>query len=199
MSYLMGIDIGGTVVKAAVYDLAGKEISVGSEKLQVLCPDHGMTERSMDEVREKTLLAVRNAISSAGITDGKEILAVGMTGQGNGAYFVDKDGNPIWNGIMSSDARAKDYVKKWDADGTFDRLFPQNRKLLWSGQVSLIVSWFKDHHPEILAKAAHVGSVKDYIRFVLTDNFVCELTEASSWNVVDMATGQYADNMFEIL
>ena len=199
MKYLMGIDIGGTLVKAAIYDMDGNEVAIHGEKLAVTCPGSGMTERSMYEVRDMSLLAIKKAIEKSGITDTSQILAVGMTGQGNGAYMVDEAGEPVWNGVLSSDARAKDYLKKWNSDGTFDAIFPKIRKLLWTGQITPIVAWFKDHHPEVLAKTRHVGSVKDYIRFILTDVFCCEITEASSWNVVDMHTAQYDDELFEKL
>ena len=199
MAYLMGIDIGGTVAKAAIYDMNGAEVSVHGEKIEIVCPGHGMTERSMTDVKDMTLLAIRKAIEKSGITDPKEILAVGMTGQGNGAYMVDAEGNPVWNGVLSSDARSKDYLKKWYADGTFDAIFPKIRKLLWTGQTSPIVAWFKDHNREVLDKARYVGSVKDYVRFLLTGVFCCEITEASSWNVVDMNTAAYDDELFEKL
>ena len=199
MKYLMGIDIGGTMVKAAIYDMNGKEVAVRGEKLNVICPGQGMTERSMYEVKDMSLLAIRGAIEKSGITDPKDILAVGMTGQGNGAYMVDAQGEPVWNGILSSDARAKDYLKRWLADGTFDAIFPKIRKLLWTGQTSPIVAWFKDNQKEVLDRTKYVGSVKDYVRFLLTDVFCCEITEASSWNVVDMNTAKYDDELFEKL
>ena len=199
MAYFMGIDIGGTVVKAAIYDMDGKEVSVHGEKIKVLTPDHGMTERDMNEVRENTFRAIRTAVEKSGIADPSEIKGIGMTGQGNGAYMVDADGEPVWNGVMSSDARAKDYIKKWTSDGTYERIFPKIRNLMWTGQTSPIIAWFKDNHPEVLDKAKYVGSVKDYVRYLLTDVFCCEITEASSWDVVDMATAQYADDLFEEL
>ena len=198
MAYLMGIDIGGTMVKAAIYDMEGNEVAVHGEKLIIHYPGHGMTERDMGEVKEMSLKAIREAVIKSGISDSKEILAVGMTGQGNGAYMIAADGTPVWPGILSSDARSKDHIKKWIADGTFDKAFPKIRNQLWSGQTSAIVAWFKDNHPEVLDKAAYVGSAKDYVRYLLTGKFVCEITEASSWNVVDMATAQYDDELFEL-
>lgn len=38
MAYLMGIDIGGTMVKAAIYDMDGNEIAVHGEKLHISYP-----------------------------------------------------------------------------------------------------------------------------------------------------------------
>ena len=38
MTYLMGIDIGGTMVKAAIYDMEGNEVAVHGEKLHISYP-----------------------------------------------------------------------------------------------------------------------------------------------------------------
>ncbi|MCR5783846.1 MAG: hypothetical protein K6G90_14060 [Clostridia bacterium] len=39
--YLLGIDYGGTVTKAAVFDSRGRQISVYSEKTEVVFPGDG--------------------------------------------------------------------------------------------------------------------------------------------------------------
>ena len=96
MAYLMGIDIGGTMVKAAIYDMDGNEIAVHGEKLHISYPHSGQNERDMYEVKDMSLKAIKDVIAKAGIQDGKEILSIGITGQGNGAYMVDKDGAPTW-------------------------------------------------------------------------------------------------------
>lgn len=50
--YLIGIDNGGTLSKAAIYDTAGKELAVASCKTELLMPNPGFTERNMDEMWE---------------------------------------------------------------------------------------------------------------------------------------------------
>ena len=40
------------------------------------------------------------------------IVAVGLTGYGNGLYLVDKDGAPLRNGILSPDQRAQGEVER---------------------------------------------------------------------------------------
>ncbi|HOV69097.1 MAG TPA: FGGY family carbohydrate kinase, partial [Clostridia bacterium] len=45
--YLVGIDNGGTMTKAAVFDLSGNEIAVASEKTPLITPRAGFAERDM--------------------------------------------------------------------------------------------------------------------------------------------------------
>ena len=48
--YLMGIDNGSTVSKAALFDLTGKEVAVASCKAETEYPHPGWTERGHGDV-----------------------------------------------------------------------------------------------------------------------------------------------------
>lgn len=45
MTYLMGIDIGGTMVKAAIYDMEGNEVAVHGRKIAHFYP-HSRSKRT---------------------------------------------------------------------------------------------------------------------------------------------------------
>ena len=55
----LGIDNGLTLSKAALFDLAGREVKVASRKIEVQYPKPGYTERDMDTVWQKTAEAIR--------------------------------------------------------------------------------------------------------------------------------------------
>ncbi len=50
--YLLGLDNGSTVIKAAIFDTKGKEIAVSGEKIEMHMPESGWYERSLDEIWE---------------------------------------------------------------------------------------------------------------------------------------------------
>lgn len=43
MTYLMGIDNGGTMTKAALFDVEGREIAVAAENTPLITPRPGIT------------------------------------------------------------------------------------------------------------------------------------------------------------
>ena len=60
MAYFNGVfDIGGTMVKAAIYDMDGNEIAVHGEKLHISYPHSGQNERDMYEVKDMSLKAIK--------------------------------------------------------------------------------------------------------------------------------------------
>ena len=88
-SYLMGIDNGLTVSKAAIFDLQGREIAVQGHKVSLSYPRPAWVERDSKAVWLTTAAAIREAIQKAGI-DPRDIVGVGNSAHGNGIYMVDK-------------------------------------------------------------------------------------------------------------
>ncbi len=190
MQYLLGIDNGGTMSKAALYDTNGKEIAVSSCKTEMLMPKPGFTERNMDEMWMANVKSIKNVIESAQVNP-QDIVGVATTGHGNGMYLVDEEGNPAYNGIISTDTRAKDYVAKWYGDGTFDRVLPKTMQSIWAGQPVPLLAWFQDNMQEVLEKTKWVFMCKDYIRFKLTGVPYAEITDMSGTNLMNVRDVKY--------
>ena len=89
--YLLGIDNGSTVSKAALFDLHGKEIAVASCKADTEYPHPGWTERDMEMLWQSTASAIREVLAKSGVKP-EEIAGIGNTGHGNGVYLLDKQG-----------------------------------------------------------------------------------------------------------
>ena len=118
--YFVGIDNGGTNIKAAVFSSSGQQMSAASEQTPVTVVREGYHERDMIFLWEKTTAAIQKAISASGIAPEK-IAAVGCTGHGKGLYLWGKDGKPCAPAIASTDQRAAELVREWEQNGTTDR------------------------------------------------------------------------------
>lgn len=196
--YLVGLDNGGTKTKCAIFDLEGREMGIGSCTLPLETPCDGWTERDGEDVWNANVKAVREAIANAGISS-EEIIGVGLTGYGNGACFVDKDGKAVYPCIVSTDSRASDYLAKWEKDGTMKAVYELTYQKIWDAQPAALIPWFRDHNPEVLEKASYVLDIKDYIRCRLTGNICGEITAASSGCLMNIKTLAYDRKIFEIL
>ncbi len=124
--YVMGIDNGGTVTKAAIYDRKGQVLAIASKSTQMLTPREFHTERSIDELWAANVEVIKKAIEQSGI-DASQIKGVAVTGHGNGLYLVDEEGHPVRNGIISTDSRAKDTLRDGNAHQNSLPTFCQKR------------------------------------------------------------------------
>ncbi len=197
MDYLLGIDNGGTVTKAAIYSSDGREIAVASEQREMVFPSPGHTERDMHELWDANCGAIRAVIKKAKINP-KEIRGVAVTGHGNGMYMIDEKGEPSHNGIVSTDSRADSYVRNWVSDGTYEKALPTSCQSLWAAQPPAMLRWFKENEPETLERTRWILMCKDYVRFKLTGEVKAEITDYSGTNTVNVHAKEYDDRLFEL-
>lgn len=190
MKYLMGIDNGGTFSKAAIFDQEGRQISVASVPSVTITPKPGYTERDMEELWEINAAAIRAAISDSKINP-DDIAGISFSGHGKGLYMVGYDDKPSYNGILSTDARAWEYVEKWNRDGTREKVFEKSYQEILACQPVSILAWLKDHHSDVIANTKFIFAVKDYIRYRLTGEAFAELSDFTGANLVNLNTGQY--------
>lgn len=183
--YAIGLDNGGTVIKAAIFDEEGKEIAHFSKQTPIFTPKSGYTERDMEDLWQNNCLCVKGALEKSGV-DPKDIVGIAVCGHGKGLYLWGKDGKPAYNGIVSTDSRAWKYPEKWEKDGTWEKLYPKIcQKFMACQQVSLL-AWMKEHEKEVYDNIEWVFSVKDYIRFRLTGEAYSEATDISGSGLMDI-------------
>ena len=196
MQYLLGIDCGSTMVKAAVFDIAGKELAVASRKVEHIYLHPGWTENDMNALWNGVCEVIREVLGYSGI-DPKQVASVTCTGHGNGLYLVAKDGTPARNGIISSDARARKYIEQWTQENVLDRILPKTMQSLWAAQPNALLRWLADNEPETLNRTQFLFMVKDFIRYRLTGEAYMELTDMSGTSLIDVGNACYDDEVLE--
>jgi L-xylulokinase len=184
-NYYMGVDNGGTLCKAVIFNANGVEIASSSSKLTMITPQAGFTERDMDELWLANSKVIKAAIVKAGIK-AEQIKGVACSGHGKGLYLWGKDDTPCYNGIVSTDGRAWKYPEKWYKDGTADRVFDKTFQKILACQPVSILCWLKDNKPEVISNIKWIFEVKDYIRFKLTDQAYAEVTDYSGSNMMNL-------------
>ncbi|MBC8585270.1 FGGY-family carbohydrate kinase [Youxingia wuxianensis] len=196
--YLLGIDNGGSMTKCAVFDLKGNEIAVASVRIPLIEPQAGWTERDLNEVWEGNAKVISEAVKKAGVSP-DEIIGIGLTGYGNGICFVDKEGNPVYNGVVSSDNRGADLCTRLADEGVQDAIYHLTYQEFWPAQTAIMMVWFKENMPEVLEKTTYVLSIKDFIRMKLTGNPCYEVTETTCNGLMNIHTQEYDPDIFKAL
>ena len=190
MKYFLGIDNGGTVIKASVFDQLGHEMASSSLACAPVSANPGYAERDSEELWRANCTVCREAVTQSGISP-ERIACVAVTGHGKGLYLWGKDGRPSYPGIVSTDTRAWKYVDRWNRDGTAARAYQKTKQHLLACQPVCLLAWLHDHEPAVLEKSLYAFECKDYIRFRMTGTAAAELTEISSAGVLNLTTGEY--------
>lgn len=182
--YLLGLDIGSTVLKAAVFDLDGNELGVYGELAETYSPKPGYYEGDIDELWAANVGAIKGVIENAGI-DGEDIVAISLTGHGNGAHLLDAEAKPVRRAIEGADSRALPYLKILENEGYYDKVHPENMQVLWPALSFVLMRWLKENEPESYNKTKHFLTAHDYIRFRLTGELRSEITCISGTGLIN--------------
>jgi len=195
--YLLGIDNGSTVSKAALFDLKGKEIAVASCKADTEYPHPGWTERDMEMLWQSSARAIREVLSKSGVRP-EEIAGIGNTGHGNGVYLLDKQRHPLRNGIQSMDTRAADVVTEWNQRNLHAQVFPFTLQSFWPAQPNALLVWLKQNEPHNYERLGAILLVKDYVKYRLTGEISTDYTDMSAANLMDVRNRCYSHELMAL-
>jgi len=196
--YLMGIDNGGSEIKCVLFDDQGNEIAASRRRVEMKLPAPGLTERDADKVWLANADAIRETIAQVGIAS-QHIVAVGLTGYGNGICLVDANGKATYPCIVSTDSRASGNCRSFRESGAERAIYPFTYQTTWSAQPAALLAWFRDNRPEVLEASTYCLGIKDLIRFHLTGEFSTEITEASSTCLLNLRTRAFDPQIFKTL
>ncbi len=195
MDYLIGLDIGTSQVKAVLFDMDGHELAVCSEPTEVATWSN-CSEQDMMQVWAKSAACLKNLTQHQNI-DPSRILAVGLSGQGEGLWLADSNGEPVQPAILWSDGRAADTVSLLP-DSTIRRFTEITYGKALPGGTMILLKWMTDHYPERLEAAAACYNCKDWVRYNLTGTSHTEYTD-SSVTMLDFAQQEYAEELMTLL
>lgn len=161
MSYL-GLDIGTSGCKAAVFGKDGACLSNAYQSYSVINPQAGWAELDSNEVIEKCFEVIRQAVKEAS----SEIRSMAISSQGEAFTPVGANGEFLGNAMVSSDCRAGDLVKNWNQ---FD---PEQLYRITGHSSSAMFTlfkliWLKENQPDIWTKSKAFYCFEDLMHFRL--------------------------------
>lgn len=175
---VLGLDVGTTTCKAAVFDIDGPAtpVAIARRTSATRQPRPGWSEADPDAVLSGVLECIDEVVVQV---DARRIAAIGISGTACGAWLVDARGRPVRPAILWNDGRAASVVAGWQADGTLDEIFTRTGNVPFPGYTLAELVWLSAHEPEALERAETVLFCKDWIRLGLTGVGVTDASEAS--------------------
>ena len=190
MAYLLGIDLGTSGTKTLVCDFRGKVLATGHAPHTVQSPRPGWSEQDPAQWWTACRKAVKQAVKKAGV-DGRQITAIGLSGQMHGSVFVGKGADDtsealrpalLWNDQRTA-AQCDEITQK--AGGPRKLIDAVGNPALTGFQAPKIL-WLRQHEPKHFSKTAHVLLPKDWLRLRLTGELATEVSDASGTLLLDV-------------
>lgn len=192
---LLGIDIGNTVVKAVLFDKAGRQLARHGVDGTTIKPAPGMVERPVAELWANARAAISGCLEKAAIAPDR-ISAIGLAGHGNGLYLLDRTGEPLL-GIQSLDSRAAALSAELDRRvGTELRRICGQRP--WPSQTPTLLAWVKAYRPEVYARVGTLCFAKDVIGWHLTGQRATDVSDMSGAGLLRLPEAGYDTDLLSL-
>lgn len=190
---ILCIDAGTTLIKSVLFDDSGKELLVASRDTFVVNPAPGLSEQDMNAVWQSVVETCKEIIAQTQLP----IDAISVTAQGDGAWMIDAQGNPVGNAVLWNDGRASVEIDSWEREGVLDKAFRINGSLTSLGLPNAIIKWFSKNDPQALDRASSVLTCGSWIYFKLTGVIGQHVSEASApW--IDIANKSISKELIEL-
>ncbi len=175
---LIGIDAGTSVIKSVAFTREGEQIaSAAIPNSYVTLPDAGV-EQDMARTWNDTASTLRMLGDKVpGL--GARVIAIAVTGQGDGMWLVDAEGNPAAPAWLWLDARAASIAEDYMASPGYAAHYERAGSGINACQQSAQLVWMKRHAPQVVANAESVHHCKDWLYFKLTGKRATDPSEAN--------------------
>lgn len=187
---LLGIDIGTSACKAALFSEDGAVVGQTSESYPVYYPKPGWVEQNPQEWWRAVCLAVRRLMEQTGASP-RRIAGIGVDGQSWSAIPVDREGNCLANTPIWMDTRARTICERVKKQGLEDTIFTVSGNGFAPSYSTPKMMWMRENCPELYEKTACFLQSNSFIVMKLTGVCSQDMSQGYGLHFFRQDTGTY--------
>jgi len=189
---LVGVDVGTSSVKVAVFDKTGTRLWSGREPLDVESPREGWFEQDLRAVYWKVEGLLRELFRSVGA----RIVLIGLSSTSPGLAVLDSRGEPVGKSILWMDRRAVEEAREIERRLGLEHVYRRTGLRVDPIFTAAKILWFLRNSPR--PEARFFVQPKDYVFHKLTGE---RLTDYSSLSETLLYTldGAWFAEMLDLL
>ena len=190
----IGVDLGTSAVKLLLMDENGNIHKIVSREYPLYFPHPGWSEQKPGDWFAQSMEGIRELTAEC---DKSQVRGISFGGQMHGLVLTGDDGYPVRPAIIWLDQRAGRQLEQISAVLPEEEMGRTFCNRVSSGFAFPSLLWVKENEPDAFARAAHVLSPKDYLRYKMTGEIGAEVVDASSTTMFDTAKRDWAWDVLE--
>ena len=202
MHALLGIDLGTTGVKAALFSAEdGQVLSSAFVDYPLMHPRPGWAEQDPEKWWQATITAIRTCLVGAvrHNVQPSDVRGVGLSGQMHGVVLLDDQHQVLRPCIIWADQRSEPQCRWMTERVGAARLIELVSNPALPGFSAPKLLWIRDNEPNIFARARTMLLPKDYIRFRLTGKIAMEISDAAGTCLLNVKEGVWSREVLEAI
>jgi len=198
MTYLLGIDVSTTGVKALLVAADGQVVGSANTEQPLYTPQPLWSEQDPADWWNGAVNSVRQVLAQTGV-DGSQVAAVGLTGQMHGLTLLDRQGQVLRPAILWNDGRTAEQCDEIRARLGKERLVAITGNDALTGFTAPKILWVRQHEPQVYARVAHILLPKDYVRYRLTGGFAVDCADGAGMILMDIKKRAWSGEVLDAL
>lgn len=198
MRYLLGLDIGTSGTKTALFNENGETIATATYGYDLFQPKVGWAEQNPEDWWDACVNGIKDVVQKSGVNN-FDIKGIGLSGQMHGLVMLDKENNIIRNSIIWCDQRTEKECEEITKNIGKERLIQITGNPALTGFTLSKLLWVRNNEPENYSKINKILLPKDYIRFKLTGIFATEVSDASGMQMLDINKRDWSEELLNDL
>ena len=196
--YLLGVDIGTSACKVALFSREGLVVAQANVEYNVFHAAGGVVEQDPEEWYRAVCTGIRQVVAASRI-DPKAIAGIGVDGQSWSAIPVDAAGqvlarNPIW-----MDTRASEIARQTLERVGFERIFAVSGNGFEPTYSTPKMLWFKQHRPDVYQKTKRFLQSNSWIVYRFTGVMSQDKSQGYGIHAFDMRRGVWDESLCDKL
>jgi len=185
----LGIDVGTTAVKAALFSASGKMLSAASCGYPLHTPRPGYAEQDPEDWMRSLRKCVRRALGA----EGNRVAAIGLSSQGGTLVLLDAKDQPLCRALTWLDSRPEKLAEEVIPGLKRHEVY---RTTGWSSLGALPLAklfWLRENSKGVMSRCRRIAFTGDYVLLRLTgraaiDPSSCAITQLYDLKKTDWCT-----------
>lgn len=192
MSYLMGIDIGSTNIKVAIFKKDATIVTKYSLPNCLSFSSKGKLEYSPKEIWERIEVCIKKCMQSI---DNLRVKGIAISSMGEVGFPIDKEGLPLYSAISWMDQRTVPQADWWRTN--FGEEYIQSITGMPLDAMYSInqIIWLKENHPDAYYSMYKWICLADYIIYKFTGQYYIDYSLASRTMAFDVHKKEWSSDI----
>lgn len=188
MKYAIGVDIGTTSTKSALFSTAGTLIETYSIQYPLYSPAPTTAEQDPEEIFHAVVNTIKHVIQKSHV-DPDQILCVSFSSAMHSVIAVDAQGKPLTRCMTWADNRSSVWAERIKNEMNGHEIYLRTGTPVHPMSPLSKITWLRHEQQQVFANAHKFISIKEYVFFKLFKRFVIDYSIASAtgmFNLTDL-------------
>ena len=196
-NYLIGIDIGTTSTKAALFTETGKMLTENSVGYPLYTPIPGAAEQEPEEIWTAVTTVVKTLIETSKI-ETSQLLCLSFSAAMHSLIAIDQNGQPLTKSITWADTRSAKWATQLQQTQKGHGIYRRTGTPIHAMSPLTKLIWLRNEHPQIFQQAAKFLSIKEFIFYRFFQQYLVDYSIASATGLMNLKSLNWDQEALEV-